>query len=170
MAFDEQRSGGSADDPHGLKHSAGAMFTLYSLAKRHTTALRTGAMSQEDLEAAIVRSLPLGPFNVAYVRAMATKLTSYRGHGANSLRFNCDTLAWFRQEHTEDADLTAGLALAICASHWWHAARGAHEVLPGFNPPTTADLDQKLKAFGFLQRERRALIHIIQWTPRPRSS
>jgi len=170
MVFDEQDSVSGADDPHGLKRSAGAMFTLYALARRHTAALRTGVMSQEDLEAAIVQSLPLGPFNVGYVRAMATKLASHRGHGANSFRFNCGTLAWFRQEHTEDAGLPAGLALAICASRWWHAARGAHEVLPGFNPPTTADLDKKLKAFGFLQRERRALICIIQWTPRPHSS
>ncbi|MGN2250316.1 hypothetical protein ACFWZ1_09600 [Frateuria sp. GZRe14] len=157
-------------DPHGLCISAPAVFAMYKTA----TELFPGLLNRRLGEEAVIQRLgklpPHSPFKYGYVVRQAFKFINPRGHGANSARFNHETLSWFRQTFPGDAHLTAGLSLIICAAKWWTLEQGQRSIQPRVNPLTTADLDEKLKAFGFLCGERQAILrlfrrraHAVKW-------
>jgi hypothetical protein len=150
------------EDPHGLRCSAPLAFAAYKVAIECYPWLLNGTIGEEAVLHRLRKLVPKSAFQVEYVTRQAFKLINPRGHGANSARFNNETLGWFRQTYPADSHLTAGLILVVCAAKWWTHEQGHRSVIPRMNPLTTSDLDGKLKSFGFLAGERQAICRMLR--------
>jgi hypothetical protein len=106
-------------DPHGLRDGAPLAFALYALAIECYPRLLDGTLDKATVLQRLRRRVPNSAFQIDYVARQAFKLINPRGHGANSARFRHETLGWFRQAYPDDAHLTAGLSLLLCAAQWW---------------------------------------------------
>ena len=151
------------NDPHGLGTSAPLAFAAYTVAVECYPKLLNRTLGEEAVLLRL-RKLELNSsaFQIDYVARQAFKLINPRGHGANSARFNNETLGWFRQTYPADAHLTAGLSLMLCAAKWWTNEQGYRSIIPRTSPLTTSDLDSKLKSFGFLSGERQAICRMLR--------
>lgn len=158
-----QRSEEPSGDLHGLHLGCAAAHAIYNAAKNCHASLLNRTMSEEEFLHKLTRDFPLGPLQIGYVSYIVFKLVNPRGHGVNSGRFHNETLSWFRSSFPQDDQLSDGLALFICACRWWIEGQGSRSMHPHMRPFTTADLDNKLKELGFLQRERLAILRIIRW-------
>lgn len=152
----------SGNDPHGLRESAPLAFFAYRVAVEDRPKLLGRATTEEAVVGRLRALAPCSAFQFDYVARQAFKLINPRGHGANSLRFGNETLGWFRQVYPDDAHLTAGFIMLICAAKWWTHEQGHRSVIPGARPLTTSDLDRKLKCFGFLSGERHAICRMLR--------
>jgi hypothetical protein len=150
------------EDPHGLGTSAPLAFAAYKVAIECYPRLLNGTIGEEAVLHHLRKMVPKSAFQIDYVTRQAFKLINPRGHGANSARFNNETLGWFRQTYPADSHLTAGLILVVCAAKWWTHEQGHRSVIPRMNPLTTSDLDGKLKSFGFLAGERKAICRMLR--------
>lgn len=149
-------------DPHGLRDGAPLAFALYAVAIECYPRLLNGTLDKATLLQRLRRRVPNSAFQIDYVARQALKFINPRGHGANSARFSHETLGWFRQAYPEDAHLTAGLSLLLCAAKWWASEQGHRSIQPRMNPLTTSHLDRKLKDFGFLSGERQAICRMLR--------
>jgi hypothetical protein len=154
--------GSNSVDPHGLYISAPAVFAMYTTATELFPGLLNRRLGEDAVIQRLCKLLPNSPFKYGYVASQAFKFINPRGHGANSARFNHETLSWFKQTYPGDAHLTAGLSLIICAAKWWTLEQGQRSIQPRVNPLTTTDLDRKLKSFGFLCGERQAILRLLR--------
>lgn len=155
-------AGSNLADRHGLYISAPAVLAMYKMATELFPGLLNRRLGREDVIQRLRKLGPQLPFKYGYVADQAFKFINPRGHGANRAKFNHETLSWFRQMYPEEAHLTAGLCLIICAAKWWAHEQGQRSTQPRVNPLTTADLDEKLKSFGFLDGERRAILRLLR--------
>ena len=153
-------------DPHALMASAFLVFTAYSVARDWHSKLLNRTIGEQTVLDHLRNLAPNSAFEFSYVAAEAFKFINPRGHGANSARFNCETLGWFQHEYPNDSHLTSGLILMVCAAKWWTHEQGQRSIIPRANPLTSSDLDFKLKSFGFLSGERRAICRMLRWRPR----
>lgn len=151
-----------SEDPHGLDIGAPLAFAAYRVAIECYSKLLSRTISEEAVIHRLRKLAPKSAFQIGYVVRQAFKLINPRGHGANSARFNNETLAWFRQTYPADSHLTAGLVLVVCAAKWWTYEQGYRSTIPRTNPLTTSDLDSKLKSFGFLSGERQAICRMLR--------
>lgn len=149
-------------DPHGLRDSAPLAFAAYRTALECYPRLSNRTLREEEVIHRLRKLAPKSAFNRGYVARQAFKLINPHGHGANSARFSNETLGWFRQAYPAEAHLTAGFTLLLCAAKWWIQEQGHRSVLPRASPLTTSDLDEKLKAFGFLAGERQAICRMLR--------
>lgn len=149
-------------DPHGLGVTAPLALAAYRVAIECYPTLLNRTLGEEAVLHRLRKLMPKSAFQIDYVARQAFKLINPRGHGANSTRFNNETLGWFRQTYPADSHLTAGLILVVCAAKWWIHEQGQRSVIPRMNPLTTSDLDGKLKSFGFLGGERQAICRMLR--------
>lgn len=149
-------------DRHGLRDFAPLIFALHKMALELYPKLLNRSLEKEAVLQRLQKLMPKSPFRHGYVAEQAFKFINPRGHGANRAKFNHETLSWFRQRYPDDAHLTAGLCLIICAAKWWTYEQGQRSIQPRVSPLTTADLDEKLKSFGFLNGERRAILRLLR--------
>ena len=156
-------------NPHGLKCCGQAICAIYTVAVAKSSELRKRAIGIEEVKLNLLRLAPGSLFrNKGHMRIIF-KLMNPSGHGANSPRFQNAALSWFRKNFPEDAHLSDGLALLICACTWWTEETGRRSVHARLPPLTTSDFDSKLKSFGFLQGERDALCKALRFKPRSNS-
>lgn len=155
-------AGSNLADRHGLYISAPAVLAMYTMATELFPGLLNRRLGKEDVIRRLRKLGPHLPFKYGFVASQAVKFINPRGHGANSARLNNETLSWFRQAHPQDAHLTSGMCLIICAAKWWAYEQGQRSIQPRVNPLTTADLDEKLKSFGFLYGERQAILRLLR--------
>ena len=149
-------------DPHCLGVTAPLAFAAYRVAIECYPMLLNRTIGEEAVLHRLRKLLPKSAFQIDYVARQAFKLINPHGHGANSARFNKETLAWFRQTYPADSHLTAGLILVLCAAKWWTYEQGYRSTIPRASPLTTSDLDSKLKSFGFLSGERQAICRMLR--------
>jgi hypothetical protein len=153
------------EDPHGLRTSAPLIFAAHAVATDLFQKLLSRTLGEEAVVHRLCKLVPKSAFEIDYVARQAFKFINPHGHGANSARFSNETLGWFRQTYPADAHLTAGLSLMLCAAKWWTHEQGHRSVIPRMSPLTTADLDRKLKSFGFLSGERQAICRMLRRVP-----
>ena len=153
------------DDPHGLVVSSPLAFAAYMVAIECYPKLLNRTIGEEAVLHRLRKRVPKSAFQLDYVTRQVFKLINPRGHGANSARFNNETLGWFRQTYPADSHLTAGLILVVCAAKWWTHEQGHRSIIPRINPLTTSDLDSKLKSFGFLSGQRQAICRMLRRDP-----
>ena len=161
----EEMMAALAPDRHGLKHCGPAVFAAYAVAKLRYRDLRTQAIGIDEVQADLRRIVPRGPFCTIGHTRMIFKLINPFGHGANGERFQNATLHWFRKQHPEDAHLTAGLTLYICACIWWMEEQGRRSIYPALSPLCSSDFDNKLEAYGFMAGERDTLLRVLRFRP-----
>lgn len=149
-------------DVHGLKSCGAAVHAIYAVAKANRSGLKNKVFGIRDMQAQLDKLVPHGPHRREGHARIIFKLLNPSGHGANSRRFQNPTLEWFRAHHPEDAHLTDGLALFICACKWWNEEQGRRSIYPGLPPLITSDFDRKLKSFGHLEGEREALCRLLR--------
>lgn len=160
--IERERLKRDARDPHGLIDSAPLAFAAYRVAVECHAALLARALDEEAIRHRLRKLAPKSAFDIDYVARQAFKLINPKGHGANSPRFRNETLGWFRYTYPEDSHLTAGFIMLLCAAKWWTHGQGRLAVIPHVKPLITADLDEKLKEFGFLSEERRAICRMLR--------
>ena len=151
-----------APDPHGLRDSAPLAFAAYKVAIECHQRLLSRDLNEEGVLQRLHTLVPASAFQINYVGRQAFKFINPYGHGANSPRFRNETLGWFRQCYPEDAHLTAGFILLVCAARWWTHEQGHRVIIPRTDPLTTSDLDNKLKSLGFLSGERHAICRMLR--------
>lgn len=151
----------NTEDPHGFNDVAPSVFAAYRVALECHPELLNRTITEEAIRQRLRKLAPGSAFRVGYVTRQAFKFINPYGHGANSTRFRNETLGWFRQMHPKEAHLTAGFIMFLCAAKWWIHEQGRRSVIPRMSPLTTSDLDAKLKSFGFLADERRALCRLL---------
>jgi hypothetical protein len=157
-AFPGQRN---TKDPHGFSDVVPSVFAAYRIALECHPKLLNRTITEEAVHERLHKLVPGSALRVGYVTRQAFKFINPYGHGANSTRFRNETLGWFRQMHPQEAHLTAGFIMFLCAAKWWIQEQGRRSVIPRMNPLTTSDLDAKLKSFGFLADERRAFCRLL---------
>lgn len=157
---------GSEFDPHSLRDSAPLVYVAYTVAIESHPKLLNRTLTEEAVVAKLRRMAPRSGFRFDYVTRQVFKLINPYGHGANSPRFRNEALGCFRHIHPEDAHLTAGFIALLCAAKWWANEQGHRLITPGAKPLGMADLDLKLKSFGFLAGERQAICRMLR---RPKS-
>jgi hypothetical protein len=151
-------------DPHSLTLCGPAALSLYEVAKACFCELRASTIDINTVQVRLMHAVPGGLFRCRRRIRILFKMINPRGHGANSARFQQETLAWFRKSFPEDATLSDALVLFVCACRWWVEERGCRNVHRHSCPLTSSDFDKKLKSFGFLQGERDALVRVLRHT------
>lgn len=136
-----------------------AVASEVALLGRHSSNVKDLAIER------LTRLVPNGPFDHDCHAGTAVKLINPKGHGANSARFQREELYWFRRTYPGERRLTDGLVLFICACLWWAEQQGKRSI-QGQSPLITSDFDEKLKALGFLQGERKTLCAVLRYQPR----
>lgn len=149
-------------DPHGLGASAPLAFAAYLVAIEYHPKLSNRTLGENAVLQRLRKMVPNSAFRLDFVARQMFKLINPYGHGANSTRFNNETLGWFRQTYPADSHLTAGLILVLCAAKWWTYEQGYRSTIPRASPLITSDLDSKLKSFGFLAGERQAICRMLR--------
>lgn len=152
-------------DPHCLRDGAPLAFASYKVAVECYPRLLNRSLDKTAVLQRLRKLAPRSAFEIDYVARQVFKFINPHGHGANSARFSHETLGWFRQTYPEDAYLTAGLSLLLCAAKWWISAQGQRSIQPRVNAMTTSDLDLKLRLFGFLSEERQAICRLLRPYP-----
>lgn len=153
------------DDPHCLRDGAPLAFASYKVAIECYPRLLNRTLDEAAVLQRLRKLAPQSAFEIDYVARQVFKLINPRGHGANRARFSHETLGWFRQTYPEDAHLTAGMSLLLCAAKWWTSEQGRRSIQPRVNPLTTSHLDLKLRSFGFLSGERQAICRLLRPYP-----
>ena len=153
---------GDRDDVHGLRSCGPAVYAIYAVAKASRARLKKKMMDVHEMQRQLIEMAPCGPYKRKGHARIVFKLMNPSGHGANGKRFQNVTLDWFRTHHPEDAHLTDGLVLFICACKWWNEDKGRGSIYPGLPPLITSDFDKKLRSFGHLEGERDTLCKLLR--------
>lgn len=157
-----REDGGSAFDPHSLRDSAPLVYAAYKVAVGNHAKLLSRTITEEAVVAKLRAAAPRSGFRFDYVARQVFKFINPYGHGANGPRFRNEALACFRQAHPEDAHLTAGFILMLCAAKWWTHEQGHRLITPRVKLLGTSDLDAKLQSFGFVASERHAICRLLR--------
>ena len=165
MHIDKQRN----QDPHGLQSCGQAIFAVYAVSAAKFSNLRNKTIGIDEVQTSLLRLAPGALFRTKGHMRIIFKLINPYGRGANSPRFQNATLGWFRKQFPEDAHLSDGLALLVCACRWWTEENGRRSVHGGLCPLTTSDFDSKLESFGFLKGEREAFCKALRFKPKIKS-
>lgn len=165
MRIDEQQN----QDPHGLQCCGKAIFAIYAVAAANSSQLRKRTIGIEEVKVGLLRHAPGNFFTKKGHMRIIFKIINPYGHGANSPRFQNATLAWFRKTFPDDAHLSDGLVLLVCACTWWIQEKGRRSVHGRQCPLTTSDFDFKLKSFGFLKGEREAFCKALRFQAKDKS-
>ena len=164
-----ENSKSSYTDPRGLNCCGPAIVAIYAVASAEISRLRKKTIGIDEVQSILLRAAPGPLFRTKGHMRIIFKLLNPHGHGANSPRFQNATLGWFRKQFPEDAHLSDGLALLVCACIWWTEENGRRSVHGGLRPLTTSDFDSKLESFGLLKGEREAFCKALRFKPKIKS-